>query len=250
MRQLIDHRFDRRDRFLRHISGAEARGAALAECLPRARRILEVGCGTGGLLVAAATSGRSIEGVDIASRWLVIARKRLNEKGLDAPLTAAEAGRLPWPDGTFDAVVADSLLEHLDDPSAALREWRRVLKPGGDLVVWSPNRFTLATDPHLGLWGVGWLPHCLVPAYLKLRGRSDWPPRTLSAFEACRLARRCGFFRVSIRPPAMTKGWAETRPEPERRAIRCYQSLSRTGAGRVLLTAVGPIWELRARARS
>ena len=52
---------DRRERFLRHIAGAEARGEALAACLPAQGRILEVGCGTGGLLVGggAGRAGRS-----------------------------------------------------------------------------------------------------------------------------------------------------------------------------------------------
>ena len=72
----------RRDRFLRHIAGAEARGEALVDRLPRGGRILEVGCGSGGLLAAAARSGRSMVGVDIASRWLVVARRRLADRGL------------------------------------------------------------------------------------------------------------------------------------------------------------------------
>src|SRR4051794_38444337 len=143
----------RRGRFLRHIAGAEARGEALAARLPRAGRILEIGCGTGGLLVPVLRSGRSIEGVDIAARWLVVARRRLADHGLTGSLVAASAERLPWDDGQFDAVVADSLIEHLDDPARALHEWVRVLRPGGRLIAWSPNRYTLGTDPHVGLWG-------------------------------------------------------------------------------------------------
>lgn len=235
----------RRDRFLRHIAGAEARGEVLAARLPRTGRILEVGCGTGGLLVAALRSGRSIEGVDIASRWLVVARRRLADRGLYAPLVAASADRLPWLDGRFDAVVADSVLEHLDDPAAALSEWVRVLRPGGRLVVWSPNRFTLTTDPHVGLWGVGWLPRAWVPGYLRLRGRDVWPPRTLSAAEAARRARRAGLGRVEVDAPAVAGPWAQTLTGPQRAAVRAYSLLRGVRPARRLLRAVGPLWELR-----
>jgi SAM-dependent methyltransferase len=238
----------RRDRFLSHIAGAEARGEALAERLPRGGTTLEIGCGTGGLLVAAARSGRSIVGIDIASRWLVVARRRLADRGLHVPLAAAEAERLPWPDATFDAVVADSVLEHLDDPARALREWRRVLRPGGVLVVWSPNRFTLTTDPHLGLWGLGWLPRRWVPGYLRLRGRDDWPPRTLSPSEARRLAGRSGLGRVSVEPPVITERWARSRPAAERFSIRTYTALRAIPGARSVLGALGPLWELRAEA--
>jgi len=242
---VLDHR---RDRFLKHISGALARGEALAGRLTRTGRVLEVGCGTGGLLVAAARIGVDIEGVDIAARWLVVARRRLTDHGVKIRLTAAGAERLPWPDGTFDTIVADSLLEHLDDPGRALREWVRVLRPGGQLLLWSPNRFTVTTDPHLGLWGVGWLPRWLVPAYLRLRGRTEWLPRTLSAFEARRLAVCCGLDRVAVEPPAIPGPWAHTRPAPERLPIRIYQVARRLAPGRALLNLVGPLWELRAEA--
>lgn len=238
----------RRDRFLRHIAGAVARGEALASRLPGAGLMLEIGCGTGGLLVAAARSGRSIVGVDVASRWLVVARRRLADHGLRLPLVAAGGDQLPWPDATFDAVAADSVLEHLDDPASALREWRRVLKPGGELVVWSPNRFTLTTDPHLGLWGVGWLPRAWVPSYLSRRGRTDWPPGVLSAFEARRLARRSGWVGVSVEPPGVTESWARTRSASERGLLFAYNVARRLPMGRGILRAVGPLWELRAEA--
>ena len=242
---VMDHR---RERFLHHIAGAEARGEALVDRIPRGGTILEIGCGTGGLVVAAARAGRAVVGVDIASRWLVVARRRLADHGLRAPLLAAEAERLPWPDATFDAVVADSVLEHLDDPARALREWRRVLTPGGTLVVWSPNRFTLTTDPHLGLWGLGWMPRRWVPGYLRLRGRGDWPPRTLSASEARRLASRAGLDRVAVEPPGIPGNWARTRPARERLSIHAYAAARAVPGIREALCWVGPLWELRAQA--
>lgn len=243
---VVDHR---RDRFLRHIAGAEARGSAMAESLPDSGSVLEIGCGTGGLLTASARAGRMVIGVDIASRWLVVARRRLADHGLKVGLVAAEAERLPWPDATFDVVAADSVLEHLDDPALALLEWLRVLRPGGSLLVWSPNRFTLTTDPHLNLWGVGWLPRKWVPRYLRLRGRTDWSPRTLSAREAARLAKSSGLDRISVDPPGIPGHWARSRPARERLPISAYALARRFRPARSLLTAVGPLWELRAEAK-
>jgi SAM-dependent methyltransferase len=188
-----------------------------------------------------------IMGVDIAARWLVAARRRLADHGLSVPLLAASAERLPWPDVHFDAVVADSVLEHLDDPAPALREWARVLRPGGRLLVWSPNRFTLTTDPHLGLWGLGWLPRSWLPGYLRLRGRRSWPPRTLSAASAHRLADAAGFVSVRVDTPEIPAGWARTRPRSQRLAIRAYAVARRLPGPRGLLRAVGPLWELTAR---
>ena len=239
----------RRARFLRHIAGAEPRGEALAALLPGGARILEVGCGTGGLLAASARAGLAIEGVDIASRWLVVARRRLADRGLAVPLLAASAERLPWAGGRFDAVVADSVLEHLDDPARALREWARVLRPGGRLLVWSPNRYTLTPDPHVGLWGVGWLPRPLVPAYLRLRGREVWPPRTLSATEARRLVDEAGMGEVSVEPPEIPALWSRTRPPAQRLSISAYSAARSVGPTRRLLRAIGPLWQLSATKR-
>jgi SAM-dependent methyltransferase len=241
---------DRRGpRFLQHIAGAAARGEALAARVPRDGRVLEVGCGTGGLLVAAARAGIAITGVDIAARWLVAARRRLADEGLSVPLLAAVAEQLPWPDGEFDTVVADSVLEHLNEPAAALREWLRVLRPGGRLIVWSPNRYMLTTDPHLGLWGLGWLPRRWLPAYLQLRGRRAWPPRTLSAAAAARLVAAAGFGGVTVDAPAIPGGWARTRPWREQSAIWAYNAARRLPGTHRLLRSVGPLWELQALAR-
>ncbi len=210
---MCDDIADRCGRFLRHIADAEARGEALAERLPSTGRILEVGCGTGGLLVAAARKGRVIEGVDIASRWLIAARRRLSDHGLSVPLLAASAERLPWADGRFEAVVADSVLEHLDDPARALREWARVLRPGGRLIVWSPNRYTLTTDPHVGLWGLGWLPRRVGARLSPAPRAGGLAPADALGAEARAAGARAGWARSrSRRRPSPTAGRGPARP--------------------------------------
>lgn len=238
----VDNR--RRARFLAHIAGAEARGHALAALLPKGGRVLEVGCGTGGLLVAASRSGIAITGSDIATRWLVVARRRLADRGLSVPLVGAQAERLPWPDASFDAVVADSVLEHLDDPATALREWLRVVRPGGRLLIWSPNRMSLFNDPHVGLWGLGWLPKALVPGYVRWRRGIPWMVRPLSPGEAERLAIGAGWNAVKVEAAAVSE--ALGCDDRSRRLIRFYDQARQWPRTRGLVRRLGPLWQLEA----
>jgi ubiquinone/menaquinone biosynthesis C-methylase UbiE len=240
---------ERRKLYLSHILNAEARGSALASLLPRSGKILEVGCGTGGLLAAGAKLGIDIEGVDIALRWLVVARRRLDDLGLSVPLVAASGDRLPYADASFDAVVADSLLEHLDDPASAVKEWARVLRPGGTLLVWSPNRYALTVDPHVRLWGLGWLPRSLMPGYVRWRRGEAWPPRCLSIGEARVMADEAGFEAITLEPPLIPESWANSRSTLQRNLISIYSLARRIDASRALLNAFGPLWQLRATRR-
>jgi SAM-dependent methyltransferase len=239
----------RRGFYLGHILGAEARGEALAALLPRSGRIVEVGCGTGGLLAAGARIGLEIEGVDIALRWLVVARRRLDDLGLAVPLVAASAEKLPYADASLQTLVADSVLEHLDDPGAAVREWARVLKPGGTLLVWSPNRFALTVDPHVRLWALGWLPRRWMPAYVRWRRGTAWPPPCLSAGEARRLVLQAGFEGVEIEPPNIPERWARSRSVLQQKLISAYAMARRAKSSRTILRALGPLWQLRAMRR-
>lgn len=235
----------RRAGFLRHLRRAEWRGAQLAAVLPKRGRILEVGCGSGGLLGAALVGGLDICGVDIALRWLVVARKRLMDQGLPAPLLGASASALPWADGTFDVVVADSVVEHIEEPAMALREWARVLRPGGRLILWSPNRYSVLPDPHVGLWGVGWLPREWARRYVAWRRGCKWPVRPFSAPQARKLAVESGFQHVEIRAPVL--GELERTEKPiARLMIGGYRAGMRSGVGRGLLCMMGPLWQLTA----
>ncbi len=97
------------------------------------RRILDAGCGAGTVTVGLRERGAIVAGFDSSSKMVELARKRL---GADADLRVADIlGPLPYPDGVFDDVVAALVLHYLEDWTGPLAELRRVLKPGGRLIV-------------------------------------------------------------------------------------------------------------------
>ncbi len=108
--------------------------------IDRRARILDVGCGTGANLLMLSKYGDA-EGVDVSEDALAFCR----ERGLDkVKLGAAE--ELPYDDGTFDLVTAFDVVEHLDDDLAGLSEMRRVLRPGGRVLLFVPT--------FMFLWGL------------------------------------------------------------------------------------------------
>jgi ribosomal protein S18 acetylase RimI-like enzyme/2-polyprenyl-3-methyl-5-hydroxy-6-metoxy-1,4-benzoquinol methylase len=103
------------------------------------------------LLFSLARRARSAAGVDVSPRVVAAARERAATLGIDVTLEPADVLGLPFGDGAFGAVVSTSTLDHLDVPAehrAALVELRRVLVPGGTLVVSVDNNDN-ATDPLL-----------------------------------------------------------------------------------------------------
>jgi SAM-dependent methyltransferase len=97
------------------------------------RRVLDAGCGSGVLFAALRARGAIVTGFDKSAGMLEQARRRLGD---DADLRVADLGNpLPFPDGTFDDVIASLVLHYLEDWGPALAELRRVLKPGGRVIV-------------------------------------------------------------------------------------------------------------------
>ncbi len=96
------------------------------------RRILDVGCGTGTMLTYLARFGNA-EGVDIDPE----AVGYCHDRGLNQVRQSA-ADSLPFDDATFELVTALDVIEHIDDDLGALREVRRVLRPGGRLLLTVP----------------------------------------------------------------------------------------------------------------
>jgi ubiquinone/menaquinone biosynthesis C-methylase UbiE len=103
--------------------GARARG-----------RVLEVGVGTG-LDLPFYPAGASITGVDLSPAMLAIARQRVADLGVEVTLRTADAEALPFDDGTFDTVVCALSLCAIPDPATAIGEMKRVLVPGGRLLL-------------------------------------------------------------------------------------------------------------------
>jgi ubiquinone/menaquinone biosynthesis C-methylase UbiE len=97
------------------------------------RRILDAGCGAGTVSAALRERGAIVSGFDRSAKMVELARQRL---GADTDLRVADIGQpLPYPDGAFDDAVAALVLHYLEDWSAPLAELRRVLRPGGRLIV-------------------------------------------------------------------------------------------------------------------
>lgn len=94
-------------------------------------RILDVGAGTGVSTAELAASGAYVVGADL-SLGMLYAGKRVRPQ---VPLLAGDALRLPFADASFDAVTISFALRNVSDSDAALREFARVTRPGGRLVV-------------------------------------------------------------------------------------------------------------------
>jgi ubiquinone/menaquinone biosynthesis C-methylase UbiE len=121
---------------------ASAKLSIRPDLLPRggSSRVLDVGCGDGRHILEAARRGCFAVGLDYDVNELRAARRRLGTRVVD--LIAADATRLPFRDGAFDAIICTETLEHLPDDAGALAEIARLLDEDGLLLGAVPSHFT------------------------------------------------------------------------------------------------------------
>lgn len=103
--------------------------------VPRASKVLDVGCGTGEMAGKLMRRGYEVWGLDLAESMIRYARDRCASDRFEV----GDIEHIPFADNTFDAVVCLGVIEYLDTDEQALREIRRVLKPGGRAVVSTPS---------------------------------------------------------------------------------------------------------------
>ena len=127
-------------------------------------RLLDIGCGYGGLLIylyRLMGFTQPMEGLDSCPLMLKRAHKELQQRNLESAihLRLGFATKLPYPDSTFDVVLCSYVIKHLSDPlfREMLQEVKRVLKPGGRFCVWeaAPSRYRFMNVWNLKLLRMG-----------------------------------------------------------------------------------------------
>ncbi|MFZ5648909.1 MAG: class I SAM-dependent methyltransferase [Bacillota bacterium] len=101
--------------------------------------ILDVGAGTGVLALVMAEMGHRITCLDIAEEMLEKAGEKFKNNNLPGKFVVGDAEKLPFEDNSFDVVFNRHVVWSLPDPDKAIREWKRVLKAGGKLVIIDGN---------------------------------------------------------------------------------------------------------------
>jgi SAM-dependent methyltransferase len=224
------------DRFMGRFSGPLAGGFADLAGLRAGQRALDVGCGPGALtaVLVDRLGAAAVSAVDPSEPFLAAARSRC--PGVDVRRATAE--QLPFPDGSFDAVLAQLVVHFMTDPVAGLREMGRVARPGGVVgaCVWDHGG---GTGPLSTFWQAARDLHARAPGEEQLPGSRAGELATLAAeagladVTPARLTVRVGFpgfaawwepFRYGVGPAgSYVSGLDEEQREALRR--RCAELL-------------------------
>ena len=128
--------------------------------VPIGGRVLDAGCGGGGMPLSLAEEAAAVVGIDPAERFQDAGVRLGRERGLrNLHFALADGMALPFPDGAFDLVLSHAVIEHVADAPLYLRECARVLAPGGHVY--------LSTAPYLSFAGAH-LPRLKMPVPLHL----------------------------------------------------------------------------------
>ena len=168
-------------------------------------RVLDVCAGTGELAMLLAQkvgATGSVTGADFCVEMLNLARKKCGLRGLNLSFILSDAKTLPFSDNTFDAVTVAFGMRNIPDTSLALKELKRVLKPGGIFVCLELTR------PHVRWFRIiyEWYVFQIMPFIAKLVVKTAAPylylPRSINAYyppdEFKSLITRCGYADVTV----------------------------------------------------
>ena len=177
---------------------------------PKPIRMLEVGTGSGGLAHYFGTHPElhcDVDAVDVRDNRLVTEGFRYHQ---------VLGTQLPFPNGSFDVVLTNHVIEHVGDANAQcshLAEIHRVMKPGGVGYLAVPNRWMLV-EPHYKLAFLSWLPHAWRTPYLRAMGKGDvYDCEPLQVVQLERLLTDAGFNHRSLCIDALRATFEIERPQ-------------------------------------
>ncbi|TSC70627.1 MAG: methyl transferase [Parcubacteria group bacterium Gr01-1014_46] len=159
------------------------------------KKILDVGFGSGGIVISFGLAGGVVSGVDVDLELKEIAKENLRANNVSADLQIYNGIDLPYPDNYFDYIVCSSVLEHVSFPNELLADSFRVLKVGGRMFLTLPNRY-YPKETHTLAYFVSYMPRRMANLYLKLLKRSPLEQDNLhfySYFAVLRMLRKTSY---------------------------------------------------------
>jgi SAM-dependent methyltransferase len=167
----------------------------------RSSRILEIGCSSGALMRQLKNEGyESVVGIDVSEEAIAECGRRgvANTRVMDAQ-------QLDFPDASFDVITASDVLEHLADDALALRDWHRVLKPGGVMIVFVPA------------FPILWSEHDVANHHFRRYRRSELVRRATAA--GFLVERRSYWNSTLFLPIAAVRGAKHSLPRREKKSV-------------------------------
>lgn len=210
-----------------------------------AEPVLEVGSGPGQLIVATAKRGLDVAGIDVSMEWLMVSKHWAESFGAQPQLACAMAEQLPIRSDTIGSVISMDVIEHVGDQAAYMSEIGRVLRPGGKFALVTPNRFSMSPEPHVGVWGVGYLPVRLQAKWVKLAsGQAYDYNRLLSTGETRRLVRRTTGIAPCITFPKISDEEIALFPPFKARLARLYNRVTTSALFAPIMPFVGAYYRV------
>jgi ubiquinone/menaquinone biosynthesis C-methylase UbiE len=187
---------------------------------PERGHLVDFGCGNGAQTLLFAEDFDRVTGVDVSEKFLEDFRREIVTRQLGGRVAAlaTDGGPIPLPDGVADVVTSFTVLEHVPDELAALAEMRRILRPGGTLIITVPNRWWIFETHGADLPLLPWNRVPLV---------SWWPKRLHDRWARARIYRRREIEKILVEAGfTIEESFRMTAPmdmipwEPLRRLVR------------------------------